>query len=137
LTGPEEFPDLDAAQGRALAALLSCATVAEAAKKARLSEATLYRYLRGETFRAAYRRARADVVDHAITQLQRDCATASKTLREVCEDVKAPASARVAAARTIIDGAVRAVELQDLGARVEALEAAQREGAGDESRKKG
>jgi AcrR family transcriptional regulator len=137
LTGPEEFPGLDAAQGRALAALLSCTTIAEAAKKVRLSEATLYRYLRDETFSAAYRRARADVVDHAITQLQRDCATASKTLREVCEDKGAPASARVAAARIILDGAVRAVELQDLGARVEALEAAQREGAGDESRKKG
>lgn len=137
MTYPADFPDLDAAQGRALAALLSCATVAEAAKRSRLSEPTLYRYLRDETFRAAYRRARADVVDHAITQLQRDCAIASKTLRDVCEDAGAPASARVAAARIILDGAVRAVEVQDLAARVEALEAQLKEGAGDEAGKKG
>jgi hypothetical protein len=127
---------LDASQEKALAALLSCETVAAAAKKARLSEATLFRYLKNETFKAAYRRARAEVVEHAIVQLQRDCATASKTLREVCEDVKAPASARVSAAKAIFEGAVKAVELQDLAARLEELERIQEE-AGDVSKKKG
>jgi ribulose 1,5-bisphosphate carboxylase large subunit-like protein len=45
-------------------------------------------------------------------------------LRSVCEDSEAPASARVSAAKAILDGAVKAVELQDLAARVEELEAA-------------
>lgn len=114
--------NLDAARDKALAALLSEPTVADAARKSRISQATLYRYLREDDFKKLYREARADLVTHAITQLQRDCATASKTLREVCEDKEAPASARVSAARAIIDGAVKAVELQDLAARVEELE---------------
>jgi hypothetical protein len=54
--------------------------------------------------------------------LQRDCVTASKTLREVCEDANAPASARVSAAKVILDGAIKAVELQDLTARLEEVE---------------
>jgi hypothetical protein len=63
---------LDPIQAKALVALLSCNTIADAAKKARLGEATLYRYLNDPSFKAAYRRARAEVVEHAITQLQRD-----------------------------------------------------------------
>jgi hypothetical protein len=58
---------------------------------------------------------------------------ATKTLRAVCESTEAPASARVAAAKTILDGAVKAVELQDLTARLEALEQsveANKQGAG-------
>lgn len=120
--------NLDATQERALAALLSSPTVAAAAKKAKLSEATVFRYLADPAFKAAYRRARAEVVDHAVSQLQRDCAEASRTLVEVCKDRKAPASARVAAAKAILDGAVKAVELQDMAERIEALEAQLTEG---------
>jgi hypothetical protein len=114
---------LDASRQKALTALLSCETVAAAAKKARLGEATLYRYLRDEKFKAAYRAARSEIVEHSISQLQRDCSIASKTLRAVCEDKKAPASARVSAAKAIFEGAIKAVEMQDLMARIEKLEA--------------
>ena len=45
------------------------------------------------------------------------------------------ASARVAAARAILDGAVKAVELQDMAARLEALEEHQSKcGRGERSR---
>lgn len=114
--------ELGAKQQKALTALLSNGTVPEAASACGLSEATLFRFLRDETFKAHYRHARSEIVEHAISQLQRDCATASKTLREVCESSDAPASARVSAAKAILDGAVKAVELQDLAARMEELE---------------
>ena len=114
---------LDAKEQRALVALLEHETIKEAAKGYRLSEATLYRYLSDATFKAHYSRARSSVVEHAITQLQRDCATATKTLREVAEDGDAPTSARVSAAKAILEGAIKSVELHDLMARVEALEA--------------
>ncbi len=120
--GEKKADELDAKQQKALVALLNHNTVGEAATACRLSEATLFRFLRDDTFKARYRAARAEVVEHAISQLQRDCATASKTLREVCEDGSAPASARVSAAKAILDGAVKAVELQDMAARLEALE---------------
>jgi hypothetical protein len=114
--------ELDAKQQKALTALLGANTVPDAAAACRMSEATIYRYLREDNFKAHYRHARAEIVEHAITQLQRDCATASKTLRMVCEDGAAPASARVSAAKAILDGAVKAVELQDLTARLEEIE---------------
>lgn len=114
--------ELTANQHKALTALLSKDTVPAAAKACRLSQATLFRFLADPVFKAQYRRARSEIVEHAVVQLQRDCATATKTLRAVCESTDAPASARVAAARAILDGAVKAVELQDLTARMEELE---------------
>lgn len=116
--------ELDAKQEKALAALLSQPTMAAAAKACGSSETTLFRYLHDENFKAHYRRALAEVVGHAISQLQRDCSVASKALREICENKEAPASARVAAARAILDGAIKAVELQDMEQRLEDLEAA-------------
>jgi DNA-binding MurR/RpiR family transcriptional regulator len=115
--------ELNAKQQKALTALLSHATVPDAAAACSMSETTLFRFLREANFKAHYRAARAEIVEHAITQLQRDCATASKTLREVCESGDAPASARVSAAKAILDGAMKAVEAQDMAARLEVLEA--------------
>lgn len=114
--------DLPAKQQKALTALLNSSTVPEAAKACGLSEATLHRYLREDVFKSYYRRARSEIVEHAIVQLQRDCGVASRTLRAVCENTEAPASARVAAAKAILEGAVKAVELQDLVSRIDELE---------------
>ena len=73
-------------------------------------------------FRDAYREARREVVSHAISQLQRGCGDAVKTLLAVANDSEAPASSRVSAAKAILETSVKAVELDDLGARLEALE---------------
>ncbi len=54
-----------------------------------------------------------------------DSTKAAKVLIEVAEDTNAPASARVSAARTIIEQALRGVELRDLMERIDALEALQ------------
>jgi hypothetical protein len=121
-SGEKPIDEIPPKQQKALAALLNCSTVPEAAIACGMGETTIYRFLRDAAFKAQYRHARAEIVEHAITQLQRDCATASRTLREVCEDKIAPSSARVSAARAILDGAVKAVELQDLTARLEELE---------------
>jgi len=43
-------------------------------------------------------------------------------LRDVMNDTESPASARVSAARAILEIAVKAVELEDLEARIEELE---------------
>jgi hypothetical protein len=116
--------DLSAKQQRALVALLANSTIAEAAVACATNEATVYRYLQNDAFKSHLRRARSEVVAHAIGQLQRDCEVATRTLRAVCEDTEAPASARVSAAKAILDGAIKGVELQDIAARLEALEGA-------------
>jgi hypothetical protein len=57
--------------------------------------------------------------------LQQTSHAAVSALQDVMSDSDSPASARVTAAKTILELAIRAVELEDLAARVEALERAQ------------
>jgi DNA-binding MurR/RpiR family transcriptional regulator len=113
---------LTAKQDRALVALLACGEIKKAAKDAGVNEATLWRWLQLPGFQTRYRAARRQLVETAIAQLQSDCTVAVRVLREVAEDREAPASSRVAAARTIIEQSVSAIELMDLQERVERLE---------------
>ena len=109
-------------QELALAALLTCSAITDAAKQCGIGEVTLHRWLKDATFQAAYRDARRAVVQHAITQVQQATGEAVETLRRVMQDPEAPASAKVSAAKNILDTAVKAVELEDLEARITALE---------------
>jgi phage terminase small subunit len=108
-----------------ISALLTAPSLAAAAQQAGLSEVTAWRWLKEPTFQAAYRAARRAVVQHAITQMQQATGEAVETLRAVMQNAEAPASAKVSAAKTILDTAVKAVEIEDLEARITALEAAQ------------
>ncbi len=113
---------MTAKHDKLLAALLSAPTIERAAKAAGLSEATALRYLKEDDFKAEYAAARRELVSHAITSLQRQSVGAVAVLCDIANDGTAPASSRVSAARTVLDLAMRAVELEDLQARVEALE---------------
>jgi len=105
-----------------LAALLGAARISDAAKVAGISEATALRYMKEPDFITAYRELRAEAVTHAVAQLSASASDAVATLRAVASDEDAPASSRVAAARSILDLAIRGVELDGLNARVEQLE---------------
>ncbi len=109
-------------QELALVALLDCGEIKEAAKTAGVAEVTLWRWLQLSGFQSRYRAARRQLVETAIAQLQSDCTTAARVLREVAEDKEAPASSRVAAARAIIEQSVSAVQLTDLQERLEEVE---------------
>jgi hypothetical protein len=113
-------------QDQVITALVTCASIPEAAAQCGLADVTLRRWLKQEPFQAAYREARRAVVQHAITQVQQATGEAVETLRSVMQDAEAPASAKVSAAKTILETAVKAVELEDLEARIVALEAAQK-----------
>ena len=106
-----------------IAALLTCDSITAAAADCGVAEATVHRWLKDVVFQTAYREARRAVVQHAIAQVQRATEEAVKTLRSVMQDAEAPASARVSAAKAIFETAVKAVELEDLEARIAALEA--------------
>ena len=116
---------LSAKQEKALLALLDCGEIKAAAAKAAVGETTLWRWLQEPGFQKSYRAARRALVETAISQLQSDCTIAVRVLREVAEDRSAPSSSRVAAARTILEQSVNAIELIDLQERVEHLERAQ------------
>ena len=105
-----------------ISALLTAPSLAAVAQQAGLSEVTAWRWLKDATFQAAYREARRAVVQHAITQVQQATGEAVETLRGVMQDAEAPASARVSAAKAVLETAIKAVELEDLEARIVALE---------------
>jgi len=111
-------------QEQGIRALLLQPTLVDAATAIGVDERTLRRWLRDDAvFQMAYREARRAVVQHAIVQVQRATGEAVETLRSVMQDAEASASARVSAAKAILDTAVKAVELEDLEARITALEA--------------
>src|SRR5262249_37874947 len=116
-------------QERAMTALLSCASILDAARQSGVAEVTLYRWLKDIAFQAAYREARRAVVQHAIAQVQRATGEAVETLRTVMQDPEAPASARVSAAKAMLETAVKGIEMDDLEARIAALEHDQAQGA--------
>ena len=106
-----------------ISALLTTPTLAEAAQIAGIGEVTAWRWLKDATFQANYREARRAVVQHAIAQVQHATGEAVETLRSVMQDPEAPASARVSAAKAILETAVKGIEIDDLEVRIAALEA--------------
>jgi hypothetical protein len=114
--------NLSATQERAILALLSQPTLKKAASVVGMDETTLWRWLQEKDFHAAYMSARRETVGRALARIQQSTTDAVATLRSVMKDKQAPASARVAAAKTIIDYAVKAVTYDDLAKRIEELE---------------
>lgn len=115
-----ENDTLQPKQLKAITALLTHPTIRDAAKECNISEPTLWRWLREAAFQTAYRQARRQLVEQAMGELQAACTEAAATLRRnlTC----GMANVEVSAAKTILDQAVKAVELADMEARLEELE---------------
>lgn len=113
---------LERKQEVALAALLQSRTLAEAAQAAGISLATLSRWQQQPEFAASYRALRRDIVTQAGAQLSQACSAAVATLAGIVDEARHAPAARVSAARTILDYAFRAIEMEELSARVAALE---------------
>ena len=109
-------------QERAIAALLVHPTMTNAAAAAGVGEVTLWRWLQIPEFKEQYRLARREAVSQAVGHLQSACSVAVVALTDISQDVSCPASARVSAARTVLELALKGVELEDLAVRVEELE---------------
>jgi hypothetical protein len=75
-------------------------------------------------FSAAYRAARRAAFSQAIARLQQASSAAATTLLKIMLDMNAPASTRVRAADSVLDHAKRAIEIEDIEARVSELERA-------------
>jgi hypothetical protein len=110
-------------QHKALAALLSEPTVTAAAANVGIGERTLHTWLHEPTFADAYTALRHEAVGLAVGRLQNATGIAVDALVEVL-DIRTPAraSVRVAAAKVIIEYALRFRELDELESRIAALE---------------
>lgn len=107
---------------KALVALLNTRSIRDAAKASRLSEETLYRFLRDTEFLTEYREARRQSVENAIGLLQRSTTEAAETLTRNlhCEN---PA-VEVRTAQIIIETALKGIDTLDILERIERLEGA-------------
>ena len=109
-------------QEKAIAALLSEPTLKGAAQQVKVSEITIIRWLREDAFRDAYQEARREATKQAIARLQQASSEAVDTLRDVMNTKYLQAGARVSAAKTVLELSLKAIETEDLQARVEQLE---------------
>ena len=119
----QEIENLSAAQQRAIPALLTSTTLVEAANQARVGERSLRRWLKEDrNFQREYNRARREVVNHAVTRLQRLTTMATESLECMLKDQGPPTVARVGAVRTAFDYAYRGIEFKALQVRLEEVE---------------
>ena len=98
--------------------------VEEAARAAGIGVRTLLRWLKLPEFQSSYRQARRDVFGQAIARLQQGTSPAATTLLKIMIDPSTPASTRVRAAECVLVHAAKAIEIEEIEARVAALEQA-------------
>ena len=121
---------LDRKQEEAIAALLTHRNIEAAAGAAGIEARTLLRWLKLPEFQNAYRQARRKAFGQAIARLQQGSAAAASTLLKVMLDAATPHSTRVRAAESVLTHAAKAIEIEDMEARVTALEQAQAAASG-------
>ena len=106
-----------------IGALLGHPTIEAAARAVGISDATAWCWMQDPEFAKQYREARRAAMSHATARLQEAAGEAVECLREVQRTGESD-SARVSAARTILDQAFKAADLEDIQLRLNELERA-------------
>jgi hypothetical protein len=106
-----------------IAALMAHPSIEAAAKSVGIGNATAWRWMQDPSFAEQYREARREAMRHTTARLQEAAREAVECLREV-QRAGESESARVSAARTILEQALKAADLQDVQARLDMLEQA-------------
>jgi hypothetical protein len=97
-------------------------TLRDAAQRASVPERTAYRVAKNPKFRRLVRKCRSRLWKSLAGQLVAASADAIATLRKVATSDESPATARVAACRTIIDSALKLKDQIDVDTRLRVLE---------------
>jgi hypothetical protein len=105
-----------------IAALLSQRNIEEAARFVNIGTKTLLRWLQLPEFEKAYREARRAAFSQSIARLQQASSAAAATLLKIMVDPSAPAASRIRAADSVLGHAAKAIEIEDIEARVSELE---------------
>jgi hypothetical protein len=108
----------------AIVALLTHRTIEEAARAVNVSTKTLLRWQKEPEFDAAYRAAKRAAFGQSIARLHQMTTAAVSTLGKVMLDPATPPATRVRAADSILNHTTKAIEIEDVEARVAALEEA-------------
>jgi hypothetical protein len=115
----------------AVAALMTQPNIDMAAKSIGIASNTMLKWMKQPEFQAAYREARRAAYGQAIARLQQAMPMAVQVMLKVLMDPKTPASVRVRAAELVANHSHKAIEIEDVEARVTALE----EAAGEQGKR--
>ena len=99
---------------KALAALLTQPTKEKAAEAAGIDSRTLRRYLSDPEFQGEYKKAVSRLIEDAALQAKQSLNPALSCLREIVEDEKQGAAARIQAARSLLEYGLRLTEIADI-----------------------
>ena len=108
----------------AIVALLAHRTIEEAARSLNVATKTLLRWMKEPEFDAAYRAAKRAAFGQSIARLHHLSSAAVSTLGKIMLDSATPPATRVRAADSILDHTAKAIEIEDIDARVRTLEEA-------------
>ena len=106
----------------AIAALLTQRNIEEAAKVVGIASNTLLKWMKDPEFDGAYRQAKRQAFGQAVARLQQGASAAATTLLKTMIDPATPPSARIRAAECVMNHATKAIEIEDIEARVAELE---------------
>ena len=110
-------------QQKALTALIRAPTVEAAARAAGVGYSTVRKWLKDDVeFKAAYTAEMDALLQDASRKARAATGAAIDTLQTVMQDAETPAAAKVSAAKTLIDSALRLTEAVDTETRLAALE---------------
>ncbi|MBA3947306.1 MAG: hypothetical protein H0X37_22450 [Herpetosiphonaceae bacterium] len=109
-------------QEKTLSALLSHPTLKDAAHEAGVSLRQLHTWLKEPTFAESYRDLRREAVQQATARLQSVASPMVAVLVHVAASTSTPPATRVAAASKVLELAIKSVEIDDIVARLTALE---------------
>ncbi len=112
----------------AIAALVGRPNIKAAAAEVGIAEKTLHKWMKEPEFAIQLAEAQRAVTKRVMRSVISRAESAVDVLDEIMTDVLTAPPARVSAARTILEFTMRAVELEDVLARIEALESAVGEG---------
>jgi DNA-binding transcriptional MerR regulator len=112
---------------QAILALLTARNTEEAAKIAGVSPKTLLRWQNEPAFDKAYRKARREAFGQGTARLQQASSAAVSTVLKVMVDQHTAASTKLRAAELVLTHGAKAIEIEDVEARVSELERAAEE----------
>jgi hypothetical protein len=108
----------------AIAALLTQRTSEDAARSIGIAPATLRRWQKEPEFDAAFRAAKVAAYRQTIARMHQLSGAAVSTLGKVMLDAATPPATKVRAADSILNHTAKAIEIEEIDARLKELEAA-------------
>ena len=107
-------------QLRVIPFLLAAPSIEEGCKRAKVSKATVYGWLKEEAFREELKRQRERIVEGALETLKANVTRATETLVKLLDSDKE--GIRVRVAEDIIEFTQKVIEFEELERRIGALE---------------